>query len=344
MNRALHWGGQWASGEFVGQDQWPHQHMSYVVGVCCRSPDQEVYIDEVFSDNYRKPHIYRSCSSQRTSATLVTAAGATQQGTSNPGSPWSALMIISWQVIKEWWRKILCLVADLLPVCPSTPTTHWLSLPFCLVYWLLLGTSVSKYWILPEKKFLGMVVLSATATACTRNFLTVFPLQPLMSLKGSSYDIGFLCSWSSQLSMMSSLQRRWLVSPQVCQEWREMSLLFLQKAAGKRSSCAMSHCNFSSLWVTQIQKCFSQKPRSIPFQFKSISCNHMYIFQLPVHLNSPLFNLYVLAATDVTRNQFLLGLTIAHKTLQLECLSGKQICVLHCLYKQSYNWLFSFPL
>jgi len=74
---------------------------------------------------------------------------------------------------------------------------------------------------------------------------------------------------------------------------------------------------------TGIEKYFSQKLRSMHFQFKSIFCNHVYISQLPVHLNSPLFNFCVAAATDVIRNRFLPDLVIAHKTLQLECLHGK---------------------
>lgn len=73
------------------------------------------------------------------------------------------------------------------------------------------------------------------------HFLTQSRWQIVSSPKRPPYALGFLGSWSSQLPMMSSLLRWWLVSSQVCQVWNEISLLFLQVVPGERSICATNH-------------------------------------------------------------------------------------------------------
>ena len=65
----------------------------------------------------------------------------------------------------------------------------------------------------------------------------------------------------------------------------------------------------------------------------------MHIFQLPVHLISPLFDFCLVAARDVTRNQFLLDLVIAHKTLQWEfCMESRLLSYIACINKATTDY------
>lgn len=64
-----------------------------VVAICCRPPDQEGEVEEVFC-NWRNPYGHRPWSSCGTMTTLISSGGTVQEDTNNPGGFWSALLRI----------------------------------------------------------------------------------------------------------------------------------------------------------------------------------------------------------------------------------------------------------
>jgi len=66
-----------------------------IVGVCYRPPDQEDRADEGLYRQIGAALVHVPWSSWGTSTIPISVGGTTQQGISNPGGSWSALMITS---------------------------------------------------------------------------------------------------------------------------------------------------------------------------------------------------------------------------------------------------------
>jgi len=66
-----------------------------IVGICYRPPNQETERTRPFIGRQEQPHVHKSWSSRRTSATPISVGGATQQGINNPSGSWNTLMISS---------------------------------------------------------------------------------------------------------------------------------------------------------------------------------------------------------------------------------------------------------